>query len=143
MHPLHPLAEDRQSRLIVARELITSPTAAPAIGPYSPALKAGNLLFSSGQIPLDPATGHIVGGDIRAQATRVLQNLGELLMAGGADFSHVVRTTIFLTDLADFNAVNEVYASFFSAPYPARATVQVARLPKDVRVEIDAIAILE
>lgn len=125
------------------RELVASPTAAPAIGPYSPALKVGNLLFLSGQIPLDPASGQIVEGDIRAQTTRVLQNMGELLRAGGADFSQVARTTIFLADLADFAVVNEIYATFFSAPYPARATVQVARLPKDVRIEIDAIAVIE
>jgi 2-iminobutanoate/2-iminopropanoate deaminase len=126
----------------VSRELITSPTAAPAIGPYSPALRVGNLLFLSGQIPLDPVSGQIVDGDIGAQTTRVLQNMGELLKAGGADFSNVARTTIFLADLADFAVVNEIYATFFAAPYPARATVQVARLPKDVRIEIDAIAVV-
>jgi 2-iminobutanoate/2-iminopropanoate deaminase len=124
------------------RTAVTSPAAAPAIGPYSPALKVGNLLFLSGQIPLDPATGHLVEGDIRAQTTRVLQNMGELLRAGGAEFSAVVRTTVFLTDLADFAVMNEIYATYFSPPYPARSTVQVARLPRDVRVEIDAIAIL-
>jgi 2-iminobutanoate/2-iminopropanoate deaminase len=127
---------------MVAREAISSPTAAPAIGPYSPAVRAGSLLFLSGQIPLDPATGQLVEGDIRAQTTRVLQNLGELLKAGGADFSSVVRTTIFLADLADFAVVNEIYATYFTPPYPARATVQVARLPRDVRVEIDAIAVV-
>lgn len=126
----------------MGREPITSPTAAPAIGPYSPALRVGNLLFLSGQIPLDPATGQITDGDIRAQTTRVLENMRELLKAGGADFSHVARTTIFLTELADFATVNEIYATYFPAPYPARATVQVARLPKDVKVEIDAIAVL-
>ena len=125
------------------KQLITSPTAAPAIGPYSPAVLAGNLLFLSGQIPLDPTSGQVVDGDIRAQTTRVLENLGALLKAGGGDFSKVVRTTIFLADLADFAAVNEIYATYFSAPYPARATVQVARLPRDVKVEIDAIAVLE
>jgi 2-iminobutanoate/2-iminopropanoate deaminase len=125
------------------RHVITSPSAAPAIGPYSPALRVGNLLFLSGQIPLDPASGQIVEGDIRAQTARVLENLGELLRAGGAGFSHVARTTIFLADMNDFAAVNEVYASYFSQPYPARATVRAARLPKDVRVEIDAIAVIE
>jgi 2-iminobutanoate/2-iminopropanoate deaminase len=125
------------------KQLITSPTAAPAIGPYSPAVLVGNLLFLSGQIPLDPTSGQIVDGDIRAQTTRVLENLGALLKAGGGDFSKVVRTTIFLADLADFAVVNEIYATYFSAPYPARATVQVARLPRDVKVEIDAIAVLE
>ena len=125
------------------RRSITPPTAAPPIGPYSPALRVGNFLFLSGQIPLDPANGQLVEGDIRAQVTRVLQNMRELLAAGGADFSHVVRTTIFLADMNDFAAVNEIYATYFVEPYPARATVQVARLPKDVRVEIDAIAVIE
>jgi 2-iminobutanoate/2-iminopropanoate deaminase len=122
------------------REAITSPTAPPAIGPYSPAIRAGNLLFISGQIPLDPATGQLVRGDIRVQTTRVMDSLRELLVAAGADTSHVVRTTIFLADLSDFAVVNEIYATYFTPPYPARATVQVARLPRDVRVEIDAIA---
>ena len=124
------------------KTVVQAPTAAPAIGPYSPALRVGSFLFLSGQIPLDPATGQLVDGDIKAQTTRVLQNMGELLKAGGADFRHVARTTIFLADMNDFAVVNEIYASFFSEPYPARATVQVARLPKDVRVEIDAIAIV-
>lgn len=124
------------------RQAVTSPSAAAAIGPYSPALRAGQLLFVSGQIPLDPATGALVSGDIRAETARVLDNIGELLRAAGADFGHVARTTIFLTDLADFAAVNEVYATYFREPYPARATVQVSRLPKDVRVEIDAVAVL-
>ena len=125
---------------MTAKEAITSPTAPPAIGPYSPAIRAGNLLFISGQIPLDPATGQLVRGDIRVQTTRVMDNLRELLAAAGADTSHVVRTTIFLADMSDFAVVNEIYATYFTPPYPARATVQVARLPRDVRVEIDAIA---
>jgi 2-iminobutanoate/2-iminopropanoate deaminase len=127
---------------MAGKEAISSPTAAPAIGPYSPAVRAGDLLFLSGQIPLDPATGQLVEGDIRAQTTRVLQNIGELLKAGGTDFSSVVRTTIFLADMGDFAVVNEIYATYFTPPFPARATVQVARLPRDVRVEIDAIAIV-
>jgi 2-iminobutanoate/2-iminopropanoate deaminase len=127
----------------VRKTVVNAPTAAPAIGPYSPALRVGSLLFLSGQIPLDPATGQLVAGGIREQTGRVLQNLGELLHAGGADFANVVRTTIFLADMNDFAVVNEIYASFFAEPYPARATVQVARLPKDVRVEIDAIAVIE
>ena len=106
-------------------------------------MRVGQFLFLSGQIPLDPATGQLIEGEIRAQTTRVLDNLGELLKAGGATFSQVVRTTIFLADMNDFGAVNEVYARYFSPPYPARATVQVARLPRDVRVEIDAIAYLD
>jgi 2-iminobutanoate/2-iminopropanoate deaminase len=123
--------------------VVKSPTAAPAIGPYSPAVRVGNLLFLSGQIPLEPGSGQLVDGDIRAQTTQVLKNIGELLKAGGADFADVVRTTIFLADMNDFAVVNETYASFFSEPYPSRATVQVARLPKDVRVEIDAIAVVD
>ena len=126
----------------MSKTVVTAANSAPAIGPYSPAVRAGGLLFLSGQIPLDPSSGQLVEGDIRAQTTRVMQNMGALLTAGGVDFSDVVRTTIFLADMNDFAAVNEVYASYFSAPYPARATVQVARLPKDVRVEIDAIAVV-
>jgi 2-iminobutanoate/2-iminopropanoate deaminase len=125
------------------RELVTAAGAAKAIGPYSPALKVGNLLFLSGSIPLDPVTGQIVAGDITAQATRVMENIKALLAAAGADFSHVVRTTVFMVDLAEFAAMNEVYAGYFTAPYPARSTVQVVKLPKDVRVEIDVIAVLE
>jgi 2-iminobutanoate/2-iminopropanoate deaminase len=124
------------------KTVVQPPTAAPAIGPYSPAVRVGNFLFLSGQIPLDPATGQLVDGDVRAQTARVLQNVGELLKAGGAGYSDVVRTTIFLADMNDFAAVNEIYATYFSEPYPARATVQVARLPRDVRVEIDAIAVV-
>jgi 2-iminobutanoate/2-iminopropanoate deaminase len=125
------------------RQAISPPTSAPAIGPYSPALRVGNFLFLSGQIPLDPASGQLVEGDIRAQASRVLENMGELLKAGGAGFSQVVRTTIFLADMNDFAAVNDIYAKYFTQPYPARATVQVARLPKDVRIEIDAMAYID
>lgn len=124
------------------KSVVNAASAAPAIGPYSPALRVGDFLFLSGQIPLDPATGQLIDGDIKAQTVRVLQNMGELLKAGGADFTDVVRTTIFLADMNDFAVVNEIYASFFSEPYPARATVQVARLPRDVRVEIDAIAVV-
>src|SRR4249919_2339209 len=105
---------------MAGKEAISSPTAAPAIGPYSPAVRAGDLLFLSGQIPLDPATGQLVEGDIRAQTTRVLQNIGELLKAGGTDFSSVVRTTIFLADMGDFAVVNEIYATYFTPPFPAR-----------------------
>jgi 2-iminobutanoate/2-iminopropanoate deaminase len=126
----------------VTKTVVTASTSAPAIGPYSPALRVGNLLFLSGQIPLDPSSGQLIEGDIRAQTRQVMQNMGELLRAGGADFSHVARTTIFLADMNDFAAVNDIYASYFTEPYPARATVQVARLPKDVRVEIDAIAVV-
>ncbi|OFW42522.1 MAG: reactive intermediate/imine deaminase [Acidobacteria bacterium RIFCSPLOWO2_12_FULL_67_14b] len=124
------------------RELVTAAGAAKAIGPYSPALKAGNLLFLSGSIPLDPASGQVVAGDITDQTRRVMENIKALLSAAGADFSAVVRTTVFMVDLAEFAAMNEVYAGYFTAPYPARSTVQVVKLPKDVRVEIDVIAVL-
>jgi 2-iminobutanoate/2-iminopropanoate deaminase len=124
-------------------EAISSPSAPKAIGPYSPAVRAGQLLFISGQVPIDPATGALVGGDIAAQTRRVLDNVGALLTAAGRSFAHVVRTTVFLADMNDFAAVNEVYGTYFTEPYPARATVQVARLPKDARVEIDAIATYE
>ena len=122
------------------KEAITSPDAPSAIGPYSPAIRAGQLLFLSGQIPLDPATGHLIAGDIKAETRRVMENIGALLEAAGLDYSAVVRTTVFLADMNDFAAMNEVYGGYFSQPYPARATVQAARLPKDARVEIDVIA---
>jgi 2-iminobutanoate/2-iminopropanoate deaminase len=121
-------------------EAFSSPNAPKAIGPYSPAVRAGQLLFVSGQVPIDPATGSLVSGDIRTETRRVMDNLGALLTAGGLDFSAVVRTTVFLADINDFAAMNEVYASYFHEPFPARATVQVARLPRDARVEIDVIA---
>jgi len=122
------------------KQAISSPDAPSAIGPYSPAIRLGRLLFLSGQIPLDPATGQLIGGDIRAETRRVMENIGALLTAAGLDFSSVVRTTVFLADMNDFAAMNDVYGGYFSHPYPARATVQVARLPRDARVEIDVIA---
>ena len=125
------------------KQAVSSPHAPKAIGPYSQAVRAGQLLFVSGQVPLDPATGQIVSGDIAAQTHRVFDNLGAVLEAGGRSFADVVRTTVFLADMNDFAAVNEVYGTYFSEPYPARATVQVARLPKDARVEIDVIASYE
>ncbi len=122
---------------------ISSQKAPKAIGPYSPAVRAGQLLFVSGQIPIDPATGNMVDGGIADQTRRVLDNIGELLLAAGRSFGDVVRTTVFLADLNDFAAMNEVYGEYFAEPYPARATVQVARLPRDSRVEIDVIASYE
>jgi 2-iminobutanoate/2-iminopropanoate deaminase len=124
------------------REAVSSPSAPRAIGPYSQAIRAGSLLFLSGQIPLDPATGEMVSGDIAAQTHRVFQNLAAILQAAGASFDNVVRTTVYLADMNDFPAMNEVYGTYFSSPAPARATVQAARLPKDARVEIDLIAAL-
>jgi 2-iminobutanoate/2-iminopropanoate deaminase len=125
------------------RQAISTAAAPTAIGPYSQAIRAGSLLFLSGQIPFDPKTGEIVQGDIATQTHRVLQNLGAILEAAGASFDHVVRTTVYLADMNDFGAMNEVYGTYFSSPAPARATVQAARLPKDARVEIDVIASLE
>jgi 2-iminobutanoate/2-iminopropanoate deaminase len=124
------------------RQAVSTPAAPQAIGPYSQAVRAGDLLFVSGQIPVDPSTGALVGGDIGAQTQRVLQNLSEILKAAGASLDHVVRTTVYLADMADFAAMNEVYAGAFSAPAPARSTVQAACLPKNARIEIDVIASL-
>jgi 2-iminobutanoate/2-iminopropanoate deaminase len=125
------------------KQAISSPDAPKAIGPYSQAVKAGQLLFLSGQVPLDPVSGQMIEGDIAAQTRRVFENLGAVLEAGGRSFADVVRTTVFLADMNDFAAMNEVYGQYFKEPYPARATVQVARLPKDARVEIDLIASFE
>ena len=122
------------------KQVVSSVDAPKAIGPYSPAIRAGQLLFVSGQVPIDPATGQMIDGDIAAQTRRVFENIGALLTAGGRSFADVARTTVFLADMNDFAAMNEVYGQYFSEPYPARATVQVARLPKDARVEIDVIA---
>jgi 2-iminobutanoate/2-iminopropanoate deaminase len=124
------------------RQVISAPDAPKAMGAYSPAIKAANLLFISGQIPVDPATGNLVDGDITAQADRVMRNVTALLRAAGLDFNHVVRTTVFLADMSDFAAMNEVYSRYIVDPPPARATVQVARLPRDVKIEVDAIAVI-
>jgi 2-iminobutanoate/2-iminopropanoate deaminase len=121
---------------------VESTSAPKAIGPYSQAIVAGNLVFCSGQIPLDPATGQMIEGDIAAQTRRVLDNLGGVLKAAGASYASVVRTTIYLTDLGDFAQVNEIYGGYLGKVAPARATVQVAALPRGARVEIDAIAVL-
>jgi 2-iminobutanoate/2-iminopropanoate deaminase len=124
------------------RQAIATASAPKAIGPYSQAIRAGSLLFVSGQVPIDPATGNLIEGDIVAQTRRAFQNVGEILKAGGASFDHVVKTTVFLVDMNDFAAMNEVYGTFFAPPFPARATVEVARLPRDARVEVDVIASL-
>jgi len=126
------------------RDVVTTDQAPKAIGPYSQAIGGqGKLLFCSGQIPLDPGSGELVGGsDVRAQAKRVMDNLGAVLAAGGASFASVVKTTIYLQDLRDFAAVNEVYGGYFKEAPPARATVQVAGLPRGALVEIDAIALI-
>ena len=118
---------------------ISSPDAPKAVGPYSQAVRAGDLLFVAGQIPLDPS-GAIVEGDVTVQARRVLDNISAILKAAGLSFAHVVRTTVYLADMNDLAAMNQVYGTCFSEPYPARATVQVARLPRDVRIEIEVTA---
>lgn len=122
------------------KEIIHTDNAPAAIGPYSQAVKAGNLIFVSGQIPIDPATGALVENDIRVQTARSLTNIANILQAAGASLENVVKTTVFLKDMNDFVPVNEVYATFFQSDCPARAAVQAARLPKDVLVEIEAIA---
>jgi 2-iminobutanoate/2-iminopropanoate deaminase len=122
------------------KHAVNSPDAPRAIGPYSQAVRSGDWLFLSGQVPIDPATGNLVEGDIAVQTRRALDNLGAVLAAGGRSFTDVVRTTVFLADMDDFAAMNAVYGEYFTQPYPARATVAVARLPKDARIEIDLIA---
>jgi 2-iminobutanoate/2-iminopropanoate deaminase len=127
----------------MARKIVHSDDAPKAIGPYSQAIQvdAGKVTFLSGQIPLDPKTMEMVQGDVVAQTEQVMKNLGAVLKAAGLDFSHVVRCTIFLTDMADFARMNEVYGRYFSSQPPSRATVQVAALPRGAKVEIDAIAV--
>jgi 2-iminobutanoate/2-iminopropanoate deaminase len=124
------------------REAISTPAAPAAIGSYSQAIRAGSLLFVSGQIPLDPETSTIVEGDVRVQTHRVFRNLAGILEAAGTSLDRVVRATVYLADMNDFAAMNEVYGTYFSSPAPARSTIQAARLPRDARVEIDVIAVL-
>ncbi len=114
-----------------------------ALGPYSQAIVAGGFVYTAGQIPLDPDSGELVEGGVEVQAERVLENLGAILAAAGSSFSKVVKTTVFLSDMDDYAAVNEVYARYFREPYPARSAVEVARLPRGVRLEIEAIARIE
>ena len=124
------------------KRIINTPAAPAPIGPYNQAVVAGSLIFVSGQIPLDPATGQMAGGDIRAQTERVLKNVTAILEAAGSGLNRVVKTTVFIKDMNEFAAMNEVYAQFFAdrASAPARSTVEVARLPRDARVEIEAVA---
>lgn len=122
------------------KEAVRTAGAPAAIGPYSQAVRAGDWLYTAGQVALDPETGELRPGGVAEQAEQVLRNLSALLREAGLEPRHVVKTTIFLTDLADFGAVNEVYARFFEEPYPARSTVQVAALPRGARVEIDLVA---
>ena len=127
----------------MSKQAISTPLAPAAIGPYSQAIRSGNLVFLSGQIPLDPQTGNMVEGDAAVQTARVLQNLSAILEAAGSSLGQVLKTTVYLRDLADFAMMNEVYARFFDDVPPARATVEVARLPRNVSVEIDLIAEVE
>ena len=124
------------------RERIQTENAPAAIGPYSQAIKAGEFVFISGQIPIDPQTGEFVAGGIAEQTKQVLTNLAAVLEAAGSGLDRVVKTTVFLADMKEFPGMNEVYATFFSAPPPARATVAAAGLPRDARVEIEAVALL-
>lgn len=123
------------------KEQVQTDDAPKAIGPYSQAIKANGLVFASGQIPLDPSTGQLVEGSIKEQTERVFNNLKAVLESAGSSLDHVVKTTVFLADLGDFNEMNEAYGSFFQDTPPARSTVEVARLPRDARVEIDVIAL--
>lgn len=124
------------------KEIVSTDKAPGAIGPYSQAVKAGGMVYCSGQIPIDPATGEFVSDDVSEQTEQVLKNLGEVLAAAGVGFENVVKTTIFLASMDDFALVNQVYGKYFSDNKPARATVQAARLPRDAKVEIDCIAVL-
>lgn len=121
---------------------VSTKNAPAAIGPYSQAVRSGDTIYVSGQLPIDPATGAFAGDEIRAQTRQSLTNIRSILEAAGADMSKVVKTTVLLKDIADFGAMNEVYAEFFTAPYPARAAFQVAALPKDALVEIECVAVL-
>src|SRR3954453_23074794 len=122
------------------KQIIKPAKSAPAVGPYNHAVRVGDLLFCAGQIPLDPATGNLVTGDIKAQSDRVLQNVKAILDDQGLTFANVVKSTVFLTNLADFAGMNEVYSKFFTSEFPARSTIQVAALPKGAIVEIEVVA---
>jgi 2-iminobutanoate/2-iminopropanoate deaminase len=124
------------------RETISTENAPGAIGPYSQAVRVGDMVFCSGQIPIDPQTGNFVSDDVAEQTEQVLKNLSAVLKAAQTDLNNVVKTTVFLADMNDFAAMNEVYARFFNGNKPARATVQAARLPRDARVEIECIAVV-
>jgi 2-iminobutanoate/2-iminopropanoate deaminase len=125
------------------KKLIRPDRAAAPVGPYNHAVRTGNLLFCSGQIPIDPATGQMVSGDVRAQTERVLENIRLILESEGLRFAQVVKSTVFMTNLADFSAMNEVYSRYFASDFPARSTVQVAALPRGAAVEIEMVASYE
>jgi 2-iminobutanoate/2-iminopropanoate deaminase len=132
---------EQLSYRIFVKEIITTDKAPGAIGPYSQAIKAGGMVFCSGQIPIDPSTGEFVSDSVSEQTEQVLKNLGEVLAAAGTSLDNVVKTTVFLADMNDFAEMNEVYGRYFSENKPARATVEAARLPRDARVEIECIAV--
>jgi 2-iminobutanoate/2-iminopropanoate deaminase len=136
-----PKVFSNQKRRKIMKKEIKTDKAPQAIGPYSQAIATNGMIFASGQIAIDPATGKLQEGSIEDQARLVLNNLKAVLEAGGSSFDNVVKCTVFLQDMNDFSKMNAVYAEFFRSPYPARAAVQVARLPKDVKVEIEAIAV--
>lgn len=123
------------------KQVVITDKAPQAIGPYSQAIEVNGMIFTSGVVPLDPATGAVVEGDIRAQATRVFDSMKALLEAAGSDLEQVVKTTVFIKDMNDFAVVNEIYATYFTGVFPARSCVEVARLPKDVLIEMEAIAL--
>jgi len=123
----------------MSKQAIHTPAAPAAIGPYSQAIRAGNLVFLSGQIPLDPATGQLASGDIEAEARRVFENLKAVAQAAGGSLDHAVKVNVYLVDMAHFTSVNEVMAGYFTQPYPARAAVQVAALPRGARVEVECV----
>jgi 2-iminobutanoate/2-iminopropanoate deaminase len=130
----------RTQEIMPTKTIIKPARSAPAVGPYNHAVRVGDLLFCAGQIPLDPATGNLVTGDIKAQTERVLENVKAILDDQGLTFGHVVKSTVFLTNLADFAGMNELYARYFTSDFPARSTIQVAALPKGANVEIEVIA---
>lgn len=122
------------------KKQIATEKAPAALGPYSQAIMVGDMLFASGQVPIDPATGDLAGGAVEVQAKQVFENLRQVLAAADMDFGNVVKTTVFLTDLANFSTVNEIYAEYFTEPYPARSCVQIAALPKGSMLEVELIA---
>lgn len=131
-----------RGREIIMNKAVSTTNAPAAIGPYSQAIQANKTIYVSGQIPIDPATGEFAGEDIATQTRQSLTNIRQILAAAGADMTNVVKTTVLLSDIADFAAMNEVYAEFFAEPYPARAAFQAAAIPKGAKVEIEAIAVL-
>lgn len=124
------------------KEVLTTNKAPEAIGPYSQAIKVGDFIYTSGQIPIDPATGQIVQGGIEAQTKQVLENLNAILTNAGSSFKNVIKSTVFVKDMNDFTAINNIYGQYFKEPYPARSLVEVARLPKDVLIEIEVVALV-